>query len=133
MADVKEGSQEAEKVKRRRWIAREGCALRRLRMSLETESASWEVVGSWRGDGGVCRWQAAGQLGRVGVSHSSRVGCPACWLRGSQQVEPEAAVGSGGVRGLGAESMKQWLCTPSRHPSLGRGSVIALRRRKTVS
>lgn len=133
MADVKEGSQEAEKVKRRRWTAREGCALRRLRISLEAESAWGEVAGGWCGDGGVCRWRAAGQLGRAGVSHSSGVGCWACWLRGSQQVEPEAAVGSRGVRGLRAESMKQWLCTPSWHPSLGRGSVIALRRRKTVS
>lgn len=41
---------------------------------------------------GVCRWWAARQVGRVGVSHSSWVGCPACWLRGSRQVEPEAAV-----------------------------------------
>lgn len=80
-------------------------------MSLETESALGEVAGGWRGDGGVCRWRAAGQLGRAGVSHSSRVGCSACWLRGSQQVEPEAAVGSRGVRGLGAESMKQYVHT----------------------
>lgn len=53
MADVKEGSQEAEKVKRRRWTAREGCALRRLRISLEAESAWGEVAGGWCGDG-VC-------------------------------------------------------------------------------
>ena len=73
-----------------------------------TEKAEDEPGGrvSVRGSGGrlawgrgVCRWRAAGQLGRAGVSHSSRVGCSACWLRGSQQVEPEAAVGSRGAGG----------------------------------